>query len=90
MNTINQGSIMHKEKWGNIFKYLPSEKYNPHKAWWIEKVYIDVSDSLLDEKLLFTGYQLRCEEGYKTSIPARFNEYIEKTFKDEKYITELK
>lgn len=90
MKTINQGSIWHKEKWGNIFKYLTSRKYNPHKAWWIEKVYIDVSDSLLDVKLLCTGYQLRCEEGYKVEIPERFNDYIKKTFKDEKYITELK
>ena len=91
MNTINYGHIWHKEKWKNIFEYLTSKKYNPHKSWWIEKVYIDEeSDNLLDERLVFIGYQLKCEEGYKTRIPARFNEYIKNTFKDERYITERK
>ena len=41
MNKINYGNIWYKERWGNIFEYLTSKKYNPYKSWWIEKVYID-------------------------------------------------
>lgn len=88
MNTINKGSIWHGYKWKTIFEYLPTKEHNEYKSWWIEKVYTN-SDNLFSDKI-FSHYQLACEEGYKNKIPTKFNEYINATFKDDKYITELK
>ncbi|MBR1620272.1 hypothetical protein IJ674_10335 [bacterium] len=82
MNTTHYGSIWHKTKWKTIFEYLPTKEHNEHKMWWIEKVY--------KNNKIFSHYQLACEEGYKNKIPTKFNEYIKSTFKDDRYITELK
>lgn len=91
MNTKNKGNIWHGYKWKTIFEYLPTKEHNEHKAWWIEKIEIyDPSAGLFSDKKICLGYQLKCEEGYKNKIPERFNEYIQKTFKDDRYITELK
>ena len=87
MNTINKGKIYHNTNWIDIFNYLTTK--NHHKSWWIEKVYIN-SDNLLDNNKVFSHYQLKCDEGFKNKIPSKFNEFIQKTFKDERYITELK
>ena len=87
MQTINKGSIYHNTKWIDIFNYLTTK--NPYKSFWIEKVYIN-SENLLDNDKKFSHYQLKCEEGFYNKIPKKFNDFIKQTFKDERYITELK
>ncbi len=83
----NNGSIYKGKTWKEIFE----KRLNPNesKSWWIEKVYT-YTDSLLDEGKL-SGYQLKSEEGYKTSIPKELNEYIEEKFDtSDKYINKAK
>ena len=87
LNKKTQGSIYKGKTWKEIFE----KRLNPNetKSWWIEKVY-KTGDSLLGDDV-FSHYQLRSEEGYKTRIPSELNNYIENNFNtDDKYITERK
>lgn len=84
----NNGAIWHGYEWETIFKYLPTKEHNQYKMWWIEKVYKTTDNLLTDDE--FSHYQLACEEGFKNKIPAKYNDFIKNTFKDERYITELK
>lgn len=83
LDKVNTGSIYKSKTWREIFE----KRLNPNesKSWWIEKVN-KPSDGLLADDV-FSHYQLRAEEGYRTKIPSELNDYIEEKFDtSDKYI----
>ena len=87
LDKVNKGSIYQNKTWREILE----KRLNPDtsKSWWIEKVNKSSEDLLSDD--VFSHYQLKSEEGYKTKIPSELNKYIEEKFDTtEKYITKAK
>ena len=83
LNKQTSGTIYQGKTWREIFEKRLEPKES--KSWWIEKVN-KPSESLLADDV-FSHYQLKSEEGYRTKIPSELNDYIEEHFDtSEKYI----
>ena len=75
---VHKKGIWQRMTWDFIFQDVKENKDKKIRRVWIERQEKPLHpEFLMDDRMIFDCFVLKCEEGNKNKIPQEYNKYIE-------------